>query len=218
MKLRDARKPAVAILVLSLHAALLAFLVQRDRWPAAQQRFSGPEIVFVRIAPPAPESPREHRPHRAQSPKPRARIVSPFVLAPFTAPPTRAPSGLSDLHGGLFDCAPETLAGLKPEQRAECGHTASAMAHRNPDVIPWPNNKYAPTKNTWRWARNVQRKNAPPLLPCANPTGISPIATALCLANAAVNGFDAEHKPEYFDHPEQVGVPNGGDPPMTPEH
>lgn len=220
MAFSTARKPAIAILVLSLHAAMLAFLLERDRWPIPEQAPAGADIVFVRIAPPPPQATPRRDQRRPYVPAARAAVPAPapFVVQPFSAPSPRAPGDLSDLHGQLFRCAPESLAELAPDERADCDHAAGTMAHRDPNAIPWPNNQYAPTKNTWRWARNVQRKNAPPLLPCASPQGISPIATALCLANAAVNGFDTEHKPEYFDRPEQVGVPNGGDPSMTPEH
>jgi hypothetical protein len=217
----DARKPIAAALVLLLHVGLLTVFLQRDRWTWPERRSTAADIVFVNIAPPAPAPPRPERENHQRERRPvrtAAPAVAPFVVQPFAAPSTRAPNDLSDLHGQLFRCAPETLADLTPEDRARCKGAAGGIGQADPNAIPWPNNKYAPTKNTWRWARNVQRKNAPPLLPCASPQGISPIATALCLANAAVNGFDVEHKPEYFDKPEQVGVPNGGDPPMTPEH
>jgi hypothetical protein len=220
MELRTARKPAAAVLVLSLHAAVLVFLLQRERWPIAEPKAAGPVIVFVHIAAPPPAATPRHDNRLPQKRRVQAAVptIAPFVVQPFTAPAARTANDLTDLHGQLFRCAPESLDKLTPEERDDCARAAGGIARHDPDAIPWPNNKYAPTENTWRWARNVQRKNAPPLLPCASPNGISPIGTALCLANAAVNGFDAEHKPEYFDHPDKVGVPNGGDPPMTPEH
>jgi hypothetical protein len=211
----DTRKPIAALVVLLLHVALLTVFLQRDRWIWPEPSPRAADIVFVSIPKPAPPQPHREMRRPRTMPSPAALpTIAPFVVQPFTTPAVRAPNDLSELHGQLFGCAPEALGTLTPEQRAPCKGAAGTVGQVDPNAIPWPDRQYAPTKNTWRWARNVARKQAPTLLPCASPKGINYIATALCLANAAVNGFDNERKPEYFDHPEPVGVPNGGDPPM----
>jgi hypothetical protein len=67
------------------------------------------------------------------------------------------------------------------------------------------------------WERGRLRKNAPLLLPCMNPQGFLPLATAACLAKGALEGsIKPDEQPSYADKPEITHLPNNGDPPDHP--
>jgi hypothetical protein len=88
MAFSTVRNPAIGILVLSLHAAMLAFLLERDRWPIPEQTPAGANIVFVHIAPPPPTQSaahRDRRPPRVSGARAAAPAAAPFVVQPFTS-------------------------------------------------------------------------------------------------------------------------------------
>jgi hypothetical protein len=151
--------------------------------------------------------------------------VAPARIAHFAIPrnaitllPAAPSAATGSLHAFLFDCAPENLANLSPDERAQCAGAPGGM--KPPD----DNEVYAEhatrSHNATHWARGVARKQQPMLLPCANPQSILAtfsLATLLCLANAAKQGkFDLDELPGYGDTPENIHVPNNGDPPDRP--
>ena len=76
----------------------------------------------------------------------------------------------------------------------------------------------SPTTPTARaaalWARGRARRNAPGLLPCMNSRGLGVgLGTLLCLEKGVTQGFKPDEQQSYGDPPpEQVHVPNNGDP------
>lgn len=206
-------KSAGAILALALHAALIAILWQAtlSHVPIEARR----ETTLWLTLPARPrveeqKTPAVERPSRAQPAIPRK---FPLYSGPNAIAPPAAPEGkaLEGLHGSLFGCAPENLPNLSEAQRTRCRQGGTAMAPYDPNAVDYADHS-GKVPGAPRWAREVARKNAPLLLPCANPGGISPIYTAMCVAQGVVNGFDLEHKPEYFDKPQEAHVPNNGDP------
>jgi hypothetical protein len=211
---RLARHITGASAVALLHLIVIAFLMRAT-------------LVAVHVGEPAREGivwfvfpkPVKTKPVRVipspppQSPRQRAYSFSGIALPPAFAParaPARMPAG--GLHALLFDCAPENLATLSAEQRLQC-------ASRIP--TPSDSDLYADHTNRSHdatlWARGRSRKDQPLLLPCASPysAGIS-LGTVICVAHGLINGFDLDNQPGYGDVPQQVGVPNGGDPPSEP--
>jgi hypothetical protein len=123
-----------------------------------------------------------------------------------TLPPATEGTDLSGIRGSLFNCAPENLASLSQDER---GHCAIAST-RNPDDTTAVMNQPGRTKNPVRWARALQRKQNPTMLPCMPPS----LWTIFCAANGiSHHGFDLDMQPNYGDKADPVGVPNGGDPP-----
>lgn len=210
------RRTGGAGLVLLLHLMAIAFLL-RATMPAVQHVSVAPDgtVWFVlppRVKPqpvrvvPAPTAP----PHSTRFAVPRNAITTAPIVPNITTH--------GDLHALLFDCAPENLANLPPEQRAQC---LNAPGSTKP---PSDTEVYAehPTRShdAAHWARGRARKDAPFLLPCASPDSILAtfsLATLLCLAKAAKQGkFDLDELPGYGDKPEAIQTPNGGDPPTHP--
>jgi len=144
--------------------------------------------------------------------KPAPEVSLPFhnVITLPQSPDANAKT-LQGLGSELFDCRPENLSMLSAEQRAQC-------ANRGPkpnDAVDFADHTNR-AKDAARWAREKQRKNGPPLLPCASTQSIfatMSTATLACLANGALNGFDPDTAPMYGDRPEESHLPNNGDPP-----
>ncbi len=208
------RRAGGAGLVLLLHLIAIAFLLNATLH--AGKQISPPREGTIWFVLPPRAKPQTVRviPAPAQ-PSRSTRFVIPrnaITTAPIV--PNLAAHG--DLHALLFDCAPENLVNLPPEQRAQC---LSAPGSAKP---PGDTEVYAEhatrSNNAAHWARGVARKHEPLLLPCASPQSIFAtfsLATLICLAKAAKEGkFDLDEQPGYGDKPEQVGVPNGGDPPL----
>ena len=159
------------------------------------------------------------QPKRAAAiPKPQetppAAAVAPNPLPDYRgitipATPPAAPS-LGGLHGALFGCA--DLDKLSPEERARCG-SALAVPDNSVDFRDGVNR----SRSAALWERRRLRKDAPLLLPCMNPQGFFPLATAACLAKSALEGsIKPDEQPSYADKPEITHLPNNGDPPDHP--
>ncbi|MGD0141671.1 MAG: hypothetical protein ABSC92_00770 [Rhizomicrobium sp.] len=172
--------------------------------------------------PPIVTSSREHIVWFALAPKPVKRTATPVtpraraVLSPLrypdyrtvNLPPITGGTDLGALHGFLFECAPQNLINLTPEQRAECV-TANA-GHAPDDSVDYADHTDR-SKNAVRWARGLMRKQQPALLPCMPP--LNPIVSLICLGKGITGGFDLDMQPGYGDTPQEVHVPNNGDPP-----
>ena len=95
---------------------------------------------------------------------------------------------------------------LTPEQRTRCAAPGPSHA---PDYAD--HSKEIP--GAARWARELKRKQAPALLPCASNLGLAVgIGTLVCLGKGLADGFDMNDQPVYGDRPEEHHVPNNGDP------
>jgi hypothetical protein len=92
-------------------------------------------------------------------------FVQPDSTSTEAAPTASAPSSPDALHSpghALFDCAPEKLANLPPDERANCPPAIQSMAKQNgSDVITSPYQ----AKNQAHWDEEMARKNAPVTLP-----------------------------------------------------
>ena len=143
-----------------------------------------------------------------------AHVSTPFHYPDYSKinlPPTQGETDLGAMHGFLFDCAPENLNNLSPEQRAQC---ATASAGQRPDDFVDYADHTDRSKNAVRWARGLMRKQQPLLLPCMPPLSL---AALICLGKGAADGgFDLDAQPNYGDKPQVLHVPNNGDEPNGP--
>ncbi len=123
----------------------------------------------------------------------------------------------------LYDCRAANLPKLTPEQRAACLKAQVGPKPDEGDSVDYADHSDQ-IPGAARWAREKQRKNDPPLLPCASTQSVfatMSTATLACLAKGAMNGFDQDNAPMYGDRPEESHVPNNGDPPpmySDPDH
>lgn len=209
------RRVGGASFVLLLHLIAIGFLLNATVHAirqASPQREGTIWFVFPPRAKPQPV-------RIIPAPAPPSRVTR-FVIprnAIATAPAVPNFAMHGDLHALLFDCAPENLANLPPEQRAQCASAAGSAKPPDDEIYAEHSTR---SKNATHWARGVARKHEPLLLPCASPQSIFAtfsLATVLCLAKAAKEGhFDLDEQPGYGDTPQNVQVPNGGDPPSEP--
>ena len=204
-----ARKFAGAAGVVLLHVGVIAALLIPFRNPPSSIESPHEHIVWFRLAP---------KPLPAEKatilPKQRARIVAtPFHYPNYdkiNLPPTTGETDLDALHGFLFACAPENLINLTPEQRAQC--VMANAGHKPDDSVDYADHTDR-SKNAVRWARGLMRKQQPLLLPCMSPG----LATLICAAKGISDGgIDLDMQPTYGDKPQEVRVPNNGDPPDGP--
>jgi hypothetical protein len=204
-----ARKFVGAAGVVLLHVGLIAALLNAFHNPLSPIASSREHIVWFTLAPkllPAEKT--------KIAPKQRERIIStPFRYPDYSKinlPPTQGETDLGALHGFLFDCAPENLSNLTPEQRAHCA--TAHTGHKPDDSVNYADHTDR-SKNAVRWARGLMRKQQPLLLPCMPPS----LATLICLGKGAADGgIDLDAQPGYGDKPQDVHVPNNGDPPDSP--
>ena len=207
------RRAAGAAIVLLLHGSVI-FLLLQSTWRKVPTALPHETTIWLSL----PQSPLKSKPVNTPSTAPVAAAETP-ELAPalpkshaITLPPMPEVNALQGLHGSLFDCAPENLANLSAEQRAHCRAAAGAPAPYDPNAVDYADHS-GKIPGAQRWAREAARKNAPLLLPCASPAGIGvSIGTAICIGKGVLNGFDLEHKQEYFDKADDPRVPNNGDP------
>lgn len=209
MRVFSARKLAGVAGVVLLHVGIIAALLHalHISWPTSAP--SHEHIVWFTLSPkPLPVD-------RAKTPaKLRARVTStPFRYPDYSRinlPPSPGETDLGALHGFLFDCAPQNLINLTPEQRAHC---VTANAGEKPDDSVDYADHTDRSKNAVRWARGLMRRQQPTLLPCMPPG----LATLICLGKGiSGGGFDLDMQPSYGDKPQDVHVPNNGDPPNGP--
>lgn len=206
----DLRRTGAAIGVIALHAAILILFLRATFHMASFV----PNVheTIVRLLPlPLPKSPEQVHP------VPRIPVINslPRTAAPLAPPPIKGSA--EGLHQDLFNCAPENLDKLTPDERAQC--TAALAPHGNEggNVLNLPSRAHdAP-----HWQRALARKQNPLLLPCANRAGLPlTLETVTCVANGALKGFgDLDEAPGYGDAPTLgARVPNNGDPPGEPAH
>ncbi len=196
---------AGATLVAALHVAFVVLLLQAGLTPRLVRAARETILYLTPPKPPATAAP---------APPPSAPV--PIVRLPEAvakpAPPPLPGVDLKSLEGfgrTLLDCRPENIANLPPEDRDRC-NTLSLKPRDDVDFADHTNR----SRDAALWARGRARKNAPMLLPCANSRGLGVgLGTLLCLEKGITQGFKADEQQSYGDAPpEQVHVPNGGDP------
>jgi hypothetical protein len=214
LPLLSPRRLAGAGLVVVLHVTLIALLLHATFSPVPAARPTHEGILWFVL----PQHPKAEKPKHVAKPAgkhPKTRTIAPDYRA-IALPPVTSSAPPAALHGLLFDCAPENLVNLSAEARAQCA--ASPLAPKQDDSVDYADHTNR-SHNAARWAREKQRKNQPLLLPCASPASIfatAGIGTLICLGNGVINGFDLDKLPMYGDRPEQIHVPNNGDPPDKP--
>ncbi|MBV9990217.1 MAG: hypothetical protein JOZ72_02905 [Alphaproteobacteria bacterium] len=197
---------AGAALVAALHVAIVAMLLQAGLMPRLL-RTAHETILY--LTPPKPPVAAEPAPPPPPAPAPIVRL--PQAL-PKPAPPPLPGVDLKSLEGfgrTLLDCSPQNIANLAPEDRHRC----DALSLKPRGDVDFADHTDR-SRDAALWARGRARKNAPMLLPCMNSRGLGMgLGTVLCLAKGATQGFRADEQQSYGDAPpEQVHVPNGGDP------
>ena len=205
------RNPARGILgvagVALLHIAIIAGLIRAIHFEAPHANAPAHEHLVWLILHPKPAS-SETRSSNPKNGTPPATVVYPDYRS-IHLPPLTGETNPNGLGGSLFDCAPENLANLTPEQRAHCTVASIDRRDETSSLMEHPSK----SKNAVRWARALQRKQNPTLLPCFPPS----LQSIFCAANAISHGgFDLDAEPNYGDKPEDIHVPNAGDPPDAP--
>ncbi|MBU6299267.1 MAG: hypothetical protein KGJ79_00005 [Alphaproteobacteria bacterium] len=169
-----------------LHVLIVAALLNAIPKYIAQKIQNANE-VFLPVAPEA-----------KTRPPPRHRYIrNPTGAAPsyrrFTLPPEwiQQPN-LRGLNLALQSCLPEKLATLGADIRATCERIEAALLSGQ-DALP----NALRIKNSKRWQTELLIKQAPLLIPCASPYGISPLYTLMCISNLIANGYHPEDVEHY---------------------
>jgi hypothetical protein len=189
---RDAGiRVAVVLVVIGLHGLALLLFLLPARLPGFAAKQPGREtVLYLLRAPPPPvrpiSRPRATVPLAATRPGWRNLPAAP-------APPSE--SELQGLGADLFSCRPEDVDGLSPDQRERCARTGLAVAQPPPGRFASLQSR---TRQPGRWAAELARKKAPPLAPCFSHAGFSPLATAFCVAEMAIDGYDQDNHEKYY--------------------
>jgi hypothetical protein len=179
---------------------LIAGLLRLDR--RELPRAAVHEIETMLVLPALPKAPEPaEQPERKQpvGHTPSGPSV-PFFVIPKTwqQSPQRSANGLNGL---LFDCAPENLTNLSPQELAGCRAAAGHPVY-DPNAVDFADHTNRAVQAA-RWYRDRARKSAPTLLPCANPNAAAVgLDTLFCLADIAINGYHPDKMPSYGDKQE----------------
>ena len=208
---------AVVILHIAIIAVLLnATAVRRMFRPAPQET-----ILYLQPLPKPQVTPKPVEPIARRTVPALKRQKGSGITVPLAK--GGPPEASSRPAYQLYDCRAANLPRLTEEQRAACAKAQVGPKEDKGDSLDFADHSNQ-IPGAARWAREKQRKNAPPLLPCASTQSIyatMSTATLACLANGAINGFDPDNAPMYGDRPEESHVPNNGDPPpmyTDPDH
>jgi hypothetical protein len=211
------RRIASAGAVLVLHLVMLGLWLDTAHTIHPKK---APLETILYLSPPKPEI----KPAAPAMPQPKVRALTLPDSRSITVPAIKDndAKALQGLGRALFDCRPENVSKVTPEEQAACASASSGM--KKDDSVDFADHSDR-VRDAALWARQKARKNGPPLLPCASTQSIFATlstATLACLADGAVNGMDLDARPMYGDKPQDEGhMPNGGDPPPTytaPDH
>jgi hypothetical protein len=214
------RIASVAAVVL-LHVLFVLVLLHAISRPQPAQK--SVREILLQLTPPARPKPRVVQPparsaRKQKTPQPSA-LQLPSSLPAWAIPPAHDDRpALQSFGRTLNNCTPENLGSLSAEERAACGRSGFALGQDDQYDL---HQHATRSKDAPLWARRRDRKNAPALLPCANPnapaTAFLSIGTLICLTKGAIDGkFDMDAAPGYADKPEVIHLPNNGDPPDKP--
>jgi hypothetical protein len=215
------RIASVAAVVL-LHGLFVIVLLHVITSPKPVEK--GVREILMHLTPPARPKPRVVQPtarsaKKQRTPQQTGGIEVPSSLPAWALPPAHDDRpALQSFGRALSNCTPESLGNLSAEERAACGRSGFALGQDDQYDL---HQHATRSKDAPLWARRRDRKNAPALLPCANPnapaTAFLSIGTLICLTKGAIDGkFDMDAAPGYADKPEVIHLPNNGDPPDKP--
>jgi hypothetical protein len=195
---------AGAALVAALHVAIVVLLLHASFAPHA----SAPaRETILYLAPPTPPLADKPAP-LPKAPAPAVRLPALHMIALPRAPGID-PKALEGFGRALTDCRPENIANLAQEERHRC----DALSLKPRDDVDFADHTDKQSHDAALWARGRARKNGPLLLPCMSNQGVGVgLGTLLCLGQGLAKGFKPDELASYGDIPEQVHVPNAGDP------
>jgi hypothetical protein len=189
---RDAAPRAVAVLVvIALHVLALFLFFLPARLPGFAVNGAVREtVLYLWHAPPPVQ-----QTGRPTAVVPRLSTGKIMRSLPALAPAQPSESQLQGLGADLFACRPEDIGGLSLEQQMRCAHVGLAIAQPPPDLFAPLRSR---SRNPQRWATALALHKAPPLAPCFTHQGFSPLATAFCLAEMAIDGYDQDNHDKYY--------------------
>jgi hypothetical protein len=143
-------------------------------------------MIIDTARPPMPVPARPSRPAPA-SPRPGN---APSIAIPSYTPPATAPD-VTGLGQALFDCAPENIPNLTPDQRAHC---TNGITRPDDSAVLEPKSH---VQDPARRAAEMRTKNTPGHIPCAKMIsghtggGDVPVpgVDPACLIDGLINGF-----------------------------
>jgi hypothetical protein len=167
-----------AIAAIALQAGLLALLVLSFQ---VVRHISQEQEHFITLPPLAQPLPQQKAPPLAGR---KPSTASPLQPVPPAPPPAWASpgftlEGIGDSGGAgagirlarppnLMDCKPENYANLNASDRKACSRPED-MARRDPNAVPL--NPGKPVTNAPIWQAEIDRRNAPAVIPGGNPLG-----------------------------------------------
>jgi hypothetical protein len=176
------RRAASAALVLALHIAIVAMLLEMTL--GTREARLEPEAVVtleqrIELKPP----PRHGAPSHGAS-------GSAAITAPLANPPMFAPPDVSAIGDVLFNCRPERLDMLSVEQRARC-----KLALGGPQGNRWTAFKPPPSESQYAelWQKAIKDRETPVRVPCASVSGGK--ASIMTPDGRPMGGPPAEVKP-----------------------
>ncbi|MEJ0028694.1 MAG: hypothetical protein WDN01_21930 [Rhizomicrobium sp.] len=176
-----------AIAVVALHGTFIVFVLSSQSGPAALA--PTPREMFFLFHPVAPRLPRRIEP--PQTAPARSRPL--FRYAPSTAI-TLPPPVENALAHSLFDCAPDNLARLAPDERKRCGALMAAIGFEAPYPGATPRDS---ALQSARWQADLSARRAPSQIDCAGTVpgpgangGVAVTVDPLCAARHLIDHSD----------------------------
>ena len=175
---------SAAVAVLLLHIVFIAALLNALKYDQTNQPHER-ETTLLLI-------PAEHGATR--SVRAGANFHAPQSSNAITLPPLSFPD-ISGFGFALNSCAPENLTNLSWEDRLKCERRTPRYDATAVNIPVFR------IRDRVRWERELAIKQSPPLAPCASPNNsalnLINLATALCLGDILVNGYDPDKMEHY---------------------
>jgi hypothetical protein len=183
---------AGTVLVGALHVLIIAGLLQATLISMPRQRFKR-EIEIWFLFPPKPKQTERINPATRQSAPARPQVIPDYrhIALPPPAAETNSQSGILS-----FGCGTEQQAVMTSEERARCSR--ENLLRRNDGVVDYADHLNL-SASAALWEQRRRRRNAPLLLPCADPhaTNHTLHLDLICVGHALFEGMDADAQPGY---------------------
>jgi hypothetical protein len=182
---------AALVVVIALHVLALSLFFLPARLPTMALGPAERETVLYLWRAPPPPVRRTSRPTIAV---PRFETRRIWRSLPLVPPAQPSESQLQGVGADLFSCRPEDIGGLSLSQQTRCARVG--LAATEPPPSPFARALHMAHRGRWETALALQK--APPLAPCFTHQGFSPLATAFCLAEMAIDGYDQDNHEKYY--------------------